>query len=170
MGSQFLGEIRLFSGNFAPTGWAMCNGQILPINQNQALYSLLGTTYGGDGKTTFALPDLRGRVPMHFGDGPEFSATRGQAGGEETHVLTIPEMPAHLHQVNATASKATAVSPKGNVWAARENSYSYAQMDLPQLMQPAAISTAGQNSPHPNMQPYLVLNVIISLVGIYPPR
>lgn len=165
MSEPFLGEIRLFALNYAPKGWALCNGQMLPINQNQALFSLLGTTYGGNGQTTFALPDLQGRAPVHFGG----SMNLGESAGEAAHILTTQEMPAHTHLVSAASAAANAVSPEGRVWAAKENSY--APVDAPEYtMSPAALSSAGGSQPHSNMQPYQVLNFCIAMQGIYPSR
>jgi len=162
MSEPFLGEIRVFSINFAPRGWAQCNGQLLPINQNQALFSILGTRFGGDGRTTFALPDLRGRAPMH----PQASSNVGQTGGEESHVLTVGEMPVHTHQANA-GSNATANVPAGNVWGTTEVVSNYTAQPNAQ-MNAAALTTAGQSQGHPNMQPYLVLNYCIATQGIFP--
>ncbi|MGC5326211.1 phage tail protein [Brevibacillus sp. SYSU BS000544] len=167
MSEPYLGEIRIFAGSFAPKGWAFCNGQLLPINQNQALFSLLGTAYGGNGMTTFALPDLRGRVPVHFGRLGDEYILLGQAGGEEGHTLSIQELPAHTHSVNASSGSATEVSPKDRVWAEKENAYG--ALTLPtNSMHASAISSVGGGQAHYNMQPFLVLNFIIALQGIYP--
>lgn len=166
----FLGEIRMFAGNFAPRGWALCNGQLLPINQNQALFSLLGTMYGGDGKTTFALPNLQGRVPIHMGQGlnltPRF---QGEAGGEEEVILTISEIPQHNHQAIASNGEATELSPAGNVWATKSRTTLYNKTGNV-AMSNSAIGMAGGNQPHNNMPPYLTINFIIALQGIYPSR
>ena len=164
MAEPFLGEIRIFTINFAPKGWAMCNGQFLPINQNQGLFSLLGTTYGGDGRTTFALPDLRGRVPIHMGNG----FTQGQKGGEQNHTLTISEMPQHIHFLNATNNTATATAPSGSVVqsATPSNSFGSATNLVP--MSPAMVGNVGGSQPHVNMQPYLTLTFCIALQGIFP--
>lgn len=164
MTEPFIGEIQIFPFAFAPRGWALCNGQLLPINQNQALFSLLGTTYGGDGKATFALPDLRGRVPVHFGNG----VTLGQSAGEETHTLTPAEMPTHTHAVMA-GGEATAIPPAGNVWGSVAGQNLYAATATA-AMAGAAISTAGSSQPHNNMQPYAVLNFCIALQGVFPSR
>jgi microcystin-dependent protein len=162
----FLGEIKMFGGNFAPNGWAMCNGQLLPIVQNSALFSLLGTTYGGDGIQTFALPDLRGRVPLHFGQGPGLSNySLGDRSGEETVTLNTNQIPAHQHAQPATAAEegtnrpGSAVPAKGGVYAAATDGTTM-----------APTTPAGGSQPHDNRQPYLGLNFIIALQGIYPPR
>lgn len=161
MAEPFLAEIRIVSFNFPPKGWALCNGQFLPINQNQGLFSLLGTTYGGDGRVNFALPDFRGRAPIHMGNG----FTQGQRGGEEAHTLNISEMPAHNHQVNATSGVPNAGLPNGNIFAANAGAYSSA---FNVAMAPGTVSNAGGSQAHTNMQPYLVLNFIIALQGIFP--
>ncbi|MGD8190187.1 phage tail protein [Brevibacillus ginsengisoli] len=164
MAESFLGEIRLFSGKFPPKGWALCDGQVMAIIQNQELFSLLGTTYGGNGMTTFALPDLRGRTPVHVGAGVIW----GQVGGEESHTLTLQEIPSHTHQVSVSSSTATDVSPANHVWAAKENSYG--ALNLSTTMYASALTQAGGSQRHNNMQPYLVLNFIICVSGIYPSR
>jgi microcystin-dependent protein len=164
MSEPFLSEIKIVSFNFAPKGWALCNGQLLPINQNQALFSLLGTTYGGNGQTTFALPDLRGRIPIHFGQ----SFTLGQVGGQEAHTLTMQEMAAHSHIFSASDAAPNQGSPAGNIWANNSSAYSSASPDV--AMNAASISNAGGSQPHVNVQPFLVLNFIIALQGIFPSR
>ncbi len=163
MAEPFLGEIRLVAFSFAPQGWALCNGQLLPIMQNQALYALLGTAYGGDGQRTFALPDLRGRAPVHIGNG----ITWGEVNGEEAHTLTVAEMPAHAHTaVGGDAADAT--SPVNNYWATTpDNAYGNSPNGQ---MHPSAIQSTGGGQAHENMQPYLVLNFIIALQGIFPSR
>ena len=163
MSEPFLGELKMISWNYAPKGWAFCDGQVLPINQNQALFSLLGTTYGGDGRTTFALPDLRGRSPFHVG----LNLTLGQRGGETAHTLVQTEMPAHTHGPKASSNGPNQGSPANNFWAAVSGSYS-ATPDSD--MNPGLISQTGGGQPHNNMQPYLVINFIIALVGIFPAR
>ncbi len=161
MSDPFIGEIKVISFNFPPKGWAFCNGQLLPINQNQALFSILGTTYGGDGRTTFALPNFQGRMPVHQGQG----FTLGQRGGEAAHTLTINEMPAHNHPAMA-ATTATVGSPATAVWAPPGV---VAYSNNPNgTMAAAAIGNAGGSQPHNNEAPYLVLNFIIALVGIFP--
>ncbi|MDQ3898292.1 MAG: tail fiber protein [Actinomycetota bacterium] len=168
MSEPFLGEIMMFAGNFAPRGWAMCNGQILPIAQNTALFSILGTTYGGNGQTTFALPDLRGRVPMHFGQGPGLSArTLGEQGGEESVTLIQAQLPQHSHTANATSADATSSKPDGAVPA---SGGAYAPASDGTTMSPGFITGGGGNQPHDNMQPYLAINFVIALEGIFPSR
>ncbi len=164
MSTPFLGEIKIVSFNFPPKGWAFCNGQLLPINQNQALFSLLGTTYGGDGQTNFALPNLQGRVPFHIGNG----FTQGQRGGEETHTLIQSELPAHTHFPVGSSNTANAVSPANNVWASL-SSGGYSSTPNTTL-NPASITNTGGSQPHNNMSPYLVLNFCIALQGIFPSR
>ena len=168
MAEPFLSEIRIFSFNFPPKGWAFCNGQLLPINQNQALFSLLGTTYGGNGQTNFALPNLQGRVPLHFDN-----FTLGQAGGQSAHTLTMSEMPQHIHTLSANmalggaAVNATQGVPQGKFWAnSGKATWSTAQPN--QVQHPSAVSNVGGSQPHNNMMPYLVLNFCIALQGIFP--
>ncbi len=166
MGTPFLAELRIFSFAFPPKGWALCNGQLLPINQNQALFSLLGTTYGGNGQTTFALPDLRGRVPLHVGNGH----TLGERGGEETHTLSQAEMPAHPHSLAARGgSGANKGTPFQNVWGSNSavNQFS---VTADTVMNPGAVTTVGGGQSHPNMPPVLTLSVCIALQGSYPTR
>lgn len=162
MATPFLSEIRIFSFTFAPKGWAFCNGQLLPINQNQALFSLMGTTYGGDGKTTFALPNLQGRMPIHEGAG----FTLGQVGGEQNHTLISPEMPLHTHAATASSNPANAGAAPGNFWA-NGNQPAYASNANASLA-PATVNNIGGSQPHDNMPPYLVLNFCIALSGIFP--
>jgi microcystin-dependent protein len=158
----FMGELKLMSFNFAPQGWAQCNGQLLPINQNQAIFSLLGTQYGGDGRVNFALPDLRGRTPNHRGNG--FS--QGQAGGEQSHTLAEAEMPAHNHLVMATNSTGDTGDPAvlGKV------SLTYGPPNSLTTIEPTTITSVGGGQPHENRAPYLVLNWCIALQGIFPSR
>lgn len=160
----YLGEIRLFSFNNIPRGWAACEGQTLAIQQNAALFSLLGTVYGGNGSTTFMLPDLRGRVPLHFNS--QFPL--GTVAGETTHTLTTNEMPQHVHQVSASSVAATSPAITGTVWGQETNSFGPAASLVP--MSAAAISAAGANQPHQNMQPYLTMSFCIAMQGIYPSR
>lgn len=171
MSTPFLAEMRLISFNFAPKGWALCNGQFLPINQNQALFSLLGTTYGGNGQTTFALPDLRSRVPI--GQGPQFS-TLGQAGGQEFHTVIQTEMPTHNHFANATKLTGntqfiaqTAPSASQNIPAA-SGSQLYGGFSNVTTLNPSSVSNVGGSQPHENRQPFLVLNMMIALQGVFP--
>ncbi|AQR74745.1 phage tail protein [Sphingomonas sp. LM7] len=165
MAEPFLSELRLFSFVFAPKGWALCNGQLLPINQNQALFSLLGTTFGGDGRVNFALPDLRGRVPMHVGN----SHALGERGGEQAHTLSITEMPTHTHVLQGTSSAANANIPAANMYlAATAPNDFYTGAAALTAMAPAAVSTVGGSQAHNNMQPYLTLSWSIALQGIFP--
>jgi microcystin-dependent protein len=184
MTSPFVAEIRIFAGNFAPTGWALCNGQLMPISQNTALFSLLGTTYGGDGKSTFALPNLQGSAPMQPGQGPGLSLRDlGETGGEQAVTLIQTEMPAHSHFMQATATQATTASAAGNMLAmatagggkggggSNINMYStttsggsLVQMNLLEL------SVTGSSLPHNNLPPYLGLTFIIALQGVFPAR
>lgn len=167
MAEPFLAEIRMVSFNFAPKGWALCNGALMPINQNQALFSLLGTTYGGDGRTTFGLPDLRGRTPTHMGSG----LTLGERGGEQNHTVTISELPQHNHFLNAVTTNTNNVNtPSGNHLATSAPAEVYNSAGNPQLvtLSPGTISSTGGSQPHNNMQPYLVIGFCIALQGIYP--
>ena len=172
MSDPFVAEIRIFPFNFAPKGWAFCNGQLLPLSQNTALFSLLGTTYGGDGKSTFALPNLQGSASMHWGQGPGLSLyDEGQTGGEETVTLIQTELPAHAHQASG-ASGSGPTSPANNTWGAgagRTPPPTYVD-GSPNVIMGNALSIAGGSQPHNNMQPYLTLNFCIALQGIYPPR
>ena len=170
MSEPFLAEVRIVGFNFAPRGWAFCDGQILPINQNQSLYSLLGTTYGGDGRTSFALPDLRGRSPQHEDAGNGF--TLGGKGGSETHLLTVDEMPQHDHALSAQSSQADSPAPTGNRLAASAPSEVY-QFGAPANLAPLeaqTVASVGGGQAHNNMQPYLALNFVIALQGLFPSR
>jgi microcystin-dependent protein len=158
----FLGEIKIMSFNFPPKGWAFCNGQFLPINQNQALFSLLGTMYGGNGQTTFALPNLQGRVPIHFTDG----FIQGQSAGEQVHTVTSAEMPAHTHTFGASQSNANTPVPANNLFGTSNNMYA-ATTNLT-TVNAQTITSVGGSQPHTNMQPYLTLNFCIALQGIFP--
>jgi len=173
MSDPFVAEIRIVGFNFAPTGWAFCNGQIMSISQNTALFSLLGTTYGGDGKTTFALPNLQGRSPVHQGQGAGLSERDlGESGGSPSVTLIESQLPAHAHSVGAAAGGGNQVSPTGRVWSSlpgRTPPLLFAATPNT-TMSPQAFATAGGSQPHNNMSPYLVLNFIIALQGIYPPR
>lgn len=167
MSEPFLAEIRIMGFNFPPRGWATCDGQILPINQNQSLYSLLGTTYGGDGRTTFALPDLRGRTPVHPGaDG----VTLGQKSGEERHTLSSAEMPNHRHNAQGSSAEGTTPAPQGNVLAATVPSDVY-HADVNRVaMRSGTVANAGGGQAHENMQPYQTLSFCIALQGLFPSR
>ena len=167
----FVGEIRMFGFNFPPQGWAFCDGQLLSISQNAALFSLLGTTYGGDGESTFALPDLRSRVPVSLGQGEGLSSyAEGQAGGTETVTLGSAQMPAHTHAVSASSSPAASERPAGRVLA-RSPDHSYIpEPDTDTVMNAKMIGEAGNSQPHDNIQPYLVLNFCIALQGVFPAR
>jgi microcystin-dependent protein len=164
MTSPFLGEIRAVSFNFAPTGWALCNGQLLPVNQWQALFALLGTTYGGNGTQNFGLPNLQARIPLHAGNGYQ----PGQQAGEATHTLVNAEMPTHTHTALGDTSAASQVTPTGYVMAQSAKVTYGPALDSP--MNPASVLYAGGGLPHNNLPPYLVLNYIIALVGIFPSR
>ena len=164
MAEPFLAEIRIASFNFAPKGWAMCNGQLLPINQNQALFALLGTTYGGNGQTTFALPDLRGRAPIHVGS----NFTLGTRGGEEANTVSTAELPQHTHVMNGSATNADAVLPTDNVVA--QSSQLYGPAAQLTTLDPSSNGSTGGSQAHLNMQPYLTLTFCIALQGIFPSR
>jgi microcystin-dependent protein len=159
----FLGEIRLFAGNFAPVGWEFCNGQLLQISQNDAIFALIGTTYGGDGVTTFALPDLRGRAPVHQGGG----FTIGQVAGSEQVTLTTNELPAHGHPLRATAADGTTADPTNAVWAESDaRTFSTAAPNT--SLHPSSLGNAGGGQPHSNLMPFVTLNFIIALQGVFP--
>ncbi|HEY0026390.1 MAG TPA: tail fiber protein [Allosphingosinicella sp.] len=162
MSEPFLGEIRIYSFNFPPKGWAFCNGQFLPINQNQALFALLGTTFGGNGQTTFALPNVQGRTPIHKGNG----FILGQTGGEEAHTLTISEMPTHVHLLQASSLDADAPIGTGNMLGGFNNGYRAASSVT--ALGASSVSNVGGSQAHENRQPYLALNFCIALQGIFP--
>jgi microcystin-dependent protein len=172
MANPFVAEIRIFAGNFAPKGWALCNGQLMPISQNTALFSLLGTTYGGDGKSNFALPNLQGSAPMQAGQGAGLSLRDlGETGGEQTVTLLDSEMPAHSHGVQASTTP-DQLTPVNNAWASGQKGFGnfYAAPGNNVQMSPAALSVTGGNLPHNNMPPFLGLTFIIALQGVFPPR
>jgi microcystin-dependent protein len=164
MAEPFLSEIRIFSFVFAPKGWALCNGQLLPINQNQALFSLLGTTYGGDGRVNFALPNLQGQAQIHVGQGH----TLGERAGEQAHTVTINEMPTHTHAANASSQVGNAVIPTGNVLGSPLNQTYRAPDNALATLAPATVGNAGGSQAHLNMQPFLTLSFCIALQGIFP--
>lgn len=173
MSEPFVAEIRIFAGNFAPRGWAFCNGQLLPISQNTALFSLIGTTYGGDGRSTTALPDLQGRSPMQPGHGPGLTSRRlGEKGGVETVTLTESQMPSHRHSLRASPDTGDLNAPSSDRSIARSGggfAYQQSNSSLNALDQ-ASSQDAGGSQAHNNLQPYLAMNFIIALVGLYPSR
>jgi len=165
MSSPFIGEIRMFAGNFAPVGWAFCNGALIPISENDALFNLIGTTYGGDGQETFALPNLQSRIPIHVG--PGFAL--GESGGTESVTLTTSQIPAHSHVPQGNNNPGSLASPLGGVWASTSPSLNNYSNVAPTLnMDPGAIGAAGGSQPHDNMVPFLVVNFILSLFGVFP--
>jgi microcystin-dependent protein len=164
MGTPFLAEIKILSFSFPPKGWAFCNGQTLPINQNQALFALMGTIYGGNGTTTFELPNLQSRIPMHFGNGH----VQGESNGQQSHTLTLAELAAHSHPANCSNTLGTLASPSGNLWAADNNGNTPYSTSGGTTMTQSAIGPVGGEQPHNNLAPYLVLNFCIALVGIFP--
>jgi microcystin-dependent protein len=167
----FLAEIRIFPFNFAPKGWAFCDGQLLPLSQNTALFSLLGTTYGGDGKSNFALPNLQGNAPMHPGQGPGLSLhDLGETGGSDTVSLLQSEIPSHSHAANASAADGTTGIPSAQLVAGGVGVNMYTPTSTPTTLNPNVVAPAGGDQPHNNMQPYLTLNFNIALQGVYPPR
>jgi microcystin-dependent protein len=173
MANQFVGEIRAVGFNFAPQGWAVCNGQLLPINQNTALFSILGITYGGDGQTTFALPNLQGVVPVGFGQGPGLSNyPQGAGGGQAAVTLSASNLPAHTHQARGSSAKGNKTTPAGNSWAADAagKTMDYQTAAPNGALQVDALGAAGSDLPHNNLQPYQVVLYIIALTGVFPSR
>ena len=164
MAQPYIGEIRLFAGNFAPAGWMLCDGQLLSIAENETLFQLIGTTYGGDGQSTFALPDLRGRVPIHFGTG----FTLAQSGGAEQVTLTALHIPAHSHPMLASADPANSPNPAAHVLAETASTTPYFAGPPAVALAPQSVTSAGGSQPHTNLQPYLCINFIISLFGLFP--
>lgn len=170
MSEAFVGEIRMFAGNFAPRGWAFCDGQLLQVSQNDALFSLFGTIYGGDGRTTFGLPDLRGRVPVHQGQGPGLSNRRiGEKAGEESVTLTANQVGAHQHSLSASTDTASDTSPAGNVTATSGSGNIYGN-NIGVAMKGDAIGTTGGSQSHSNLMPTQCVSFIVSLFGVYPSR
>ena len=168
MGTPFVGEIRIFGGNFAPAGWAFCDGSLLSIAENDILFNLIGTTYGGDGQNTFALPDLRGRLPMHMGNGAGLSPrVIGEMGGVETVTLTQQQMPVHSHTALAVSGSGNQATPQNGVWAG-STSARYSSSAPTLAMNPSLVQQCGGGQPHENIMPYLTLSFIIALSGIYP--
>lgn len=172
MSEAYIGEIRMFAGTYAPMGWAMCDGQLLPIAQNDVLYSLLGTIYGGDGQTTFALPDLRGRLPLGVGTNPQTNSTytRAQAGGTETVPLIAAQLPVHTHAATCQTNPGTSPTPANNYWATASAGVQYKAATAKAAMGASVTYPAGEGRPHDNMMPFLPLNFIIALEGYYPPQ
>ena len=165
MAQPYVGEIRMFAGNFAPAGWMFCDGQIVPISENETLFQLIGTTYGGDGQSTFAVPDLRGRVPTHQGNG----TILGEMGGVEEITLSLIHMPAHNHPMIASSSSGNTSTPQGNALAQTDGTVQLYISDPPSVdLNAAALSMVGRSQPHTNVQPYLCIDFIISLFGIFP--
>ncbi|MGQ0594248.1 MAG: phage tail protein [Gammaproteobacteria bacterium] len=164
MAQPYVGEIRMFAGNFAPAGWMFCEGQLIPISENDVLFQLIGTTYGGDGESTFALPDLRGRLPLHMGNG----FTQGEQGGAEEITLTVNQIPTHSHPSLGSADPAGSRAPLDSVLG-RAAADAYASEFTPQVLSPQCMSPIGGSQPHTNFQPYLCISFIISLSGIFPP-
>ncbi|MEM1204440.1 MAG: tail fiber protein [Acidobacteriota bacterium] len=171
MSEPFVGEVRMFAGNFAPRGWAFCDGQLLAVSQNDALFSLLGTIYGGDGRTTFGLPDLRGRIPIHAGSGPGLSPRRlGAKGGAENVTLTVNQLPSHTHPFHGSQGNGLLPDPAGNVVAGSAVLEPYEEETPMQAMASTAITPVGGSRSHTNLMPFLCINYIIALFGIYPSR
>jgi microcystin-dependent protein len=164
MAQPYVGEIRIFAGNFAPAGWMFCEGQLLPISENETLFQLIGTTYGGDGESTFSLPDLRGRIPLHQGNGQNLA----QAAGVESVTLTVQQIPVHSHPLLGAATAGSQVSPNGNLPANSTSVKPYISEDVDGDFAPQAVLSDGGSQPHDNFQPYLCVDFIISLFGIFP--
>lgn len=167
MSTPYIGEIRLFAGNFAPLGWRFCDGSLIAISENDTLYNLIGTTYGGDGQSTFALPDLRGRLPLHMGSGLGQNFTQGEQGGVESVTLTVNQIPSHTHLMMGSNDSASSRTPSSSVLG-RSAADAYASEFDPVALSPQSVASMGGNQPHENFQPYLCINFIISEFGIYP--
>jgi len=170
MGQPYIGEIRMFGGNFNPSGWALCNGQLMAISENDALFALIGTIYGGDGQTTFAMPDLRGRVPIHQGVNLGLTYVIGEQGGAESVTLTSQQMPTHSHSFLASTAAGSQESPENNVPASSNLVSLYSASAPGASMAPSTVAPMGGSQPHENMQPFLCVNYIIALFGIFPPQ
>lgn len=170
MAQPYIGEIRMFGGNFAPVGWEFCDGQLLPISENDTLFTLIGTTYGGDGQENFALPNLQSRIPLHMGTGPDGTTHQiGEMAGTEQETLTVQQIPTHSHPLLASIANGSQANPGGNVLAASlGNVFPYIEDPPGVNMSPQAITPAGGSQPHENVQPFLCINYIISLFGIFP--
>jgi microcystin-dependent protein len=169
VGNPFIGEIRMFAGNFAPAGWAFCDGQLIPISENDALFVLIGTTYGGDGQETFALPNLQSRVPIHMGQGSGLSNyVIGEAAGVESVTLTTQQIPSHTHPMIANSGLASEFAPGGRIFAQPQAVDAYVQTPPVVALSPQSCSLVGGSQPHENMQPYLCISFIISLFGLFP--
>ena len=169
MAQPYVGEIRMFAGNFAPAGWMFCEGQLLPISENETLFQLIGTTYGGDGESTFALPDLRGRIPIHMGQGPDGTTYQlAEAAGVEEVTLNTQQIPVHNHAFLASTSAAAATDPTNQVIAQSSQIHIFTQDVTNRQMNPNSLTPVGGNQPHTNFQPYLCVDFIISLFGIFP--
>lgn len=168
MAQPYVGEIRIFAGNFAPAGWMFCEGQLLPISENETLFQLIGTTYGGDGQSTFALPDIRGRLPIHQGQGTGSAYIMGQSGGAEEVTLTTQQIPAHNHPLLASADPGGAITPAGNTLGAGASVQVYRPIGANVPANAGSVGPAGGSQPHTNFQPYICMNYIISLFGIFP--
>ena len=169
MSNPFIGEVRMFGGSFAPLGWAFCDGSLVPISENDTLFVLIGTTYGGDGEETFALPDLRGRVPIHQGSGPGLQTyILGQAAGTETVTITPTQIPSHSHPYTGTLNPAASTSPNNSVFARAAGDVYTSDLSAPAPMNAQSTSPVGGSQPHDNMMPYLAISFIISLYGIFP--
>jgi microcystin-dependent protein len=172
MAEPFVGEIRMFAGNFAPRNWAFCDGQLLTVSQNDALFSLLGTIYGGDGRTTFGLPDMRGRIPIHAGTGPGLSPrSLGSKGGLENVTLTANQLPSHSHATGALSKPGDSGNPQNRLWAATSGSPAFYSADSPdEMMDPNTLTGKGGSQSHSNLMPFLCVHFIIALFGVYPSR